>query len=760
MFNTDTSQFNEEQPIEKKSNNKILIIMVVVVLLVVAIATFFIFKSNQQVITPVVTNPEEIKTNVLQTEVGTSTENLATSTIPEAIEKITFADFYKEPAPLPDFKIINYKLPLNVKIDTLNYHDVSRKFDLTNGLSSLDANGFAILDNPAPTEINNFYSAYSFLAKKDIPLLITSDFLLHYHQNKVKQIFKDIEENIFYDNLFKITRVLYESSKTRYEARLSQIGDVNDSVLEGERLATAYFAVTLKLLEPTSNQIDPNGKDFNKFSTQEAQALYFNILPYLQNDVTEELRLIKEAGSTKKSPVLLYQRNYADFSVPGEYRGNERLYNFYLASTWLNSVFPLVIKDNTCPTCLLDKYDAYLNLIAASFITKDFASDQNLKNRWALVYKLISYHKGLRDDLTYLDYDKEMQKLFGDNYDPETIFAEINPDKTKNLEKLRTNLLAITFNEFQGALDKKTEKPKLGFKLLTDYYWPNSYIFNRLQTSNLGKYQGITAKENNVTICSYDNFNRCNGSGLDIIGLIRDKLPSYDYWVENTNYAGYDQKIAALRSEFTKTLIWQTNRYWSLLGVLKSMFEQNSGQMQIYAQTEAWQQRLIDTAVAAWIDLQLPLESLLPASEEVSGGLSNVSTLNNNYYIEPNYSLIQKLIADNEMINGMMEALNINKQAGSVTLSLKDENEKLKRIEAIMKKELSNEVLNSDDQAFIASLAKEYSLSTPPAQQLNVKFNTSSYYEMINVKFISLVYQLGEGKFIALGPIFSFTEKR
>lgn len=761
MFNTDTSQFNEEQPAEPKSNNKTIMIMVAVVLLVVAVASFLVWKSlNKPKPLPVVIIPEEIKTNVLQTDISTSTENLATSTIPEAIEKITFADFYKEPAPLPDFKIKDYKLPLKVKIDVLNYNSVSRKFDLTKGLSSLDNNGFAILDNPAPTEINNFYSAYGFLAKRDIPLLITSDFLLHYHQNKVKQIFKDIEEDVFYNHLFKITKTLYESSKIRYEARLALIGDVNDSILEGERLATAYFAVTLKILEPTSSQIDPNGKDLNKFSPQEAQNLYFNILPYLQNDVSEELRLIKEAGVTKKSPVLLYQRKYTDFSVPTEYRDNERLYNFYLASTWLNSVFPLVIKDKDCPDCLLDKYDAYLNLIATSFITKDFASNQDLKNRWALVYKLISYHKGLRDDLTYLDYDREMKKLFGDTYDPEIIFAERNPDKTKNLEKLRTNLLAISFNDFQGALDKKTEKPRLGFKLLTDYYWPNSYIFSRLQKDNLGLYQGTTTKEQNITVCGYADYHRCNGFALDIIGLVRDKLPTYQYWVENTNYVGYDQKISTLRSEFSKTLIWYTNHFWFLLGIFKTMFEQNNGQMQIYAQTEAWQQRLVDTAVAAWIDLQLPLESLLPASEEVSGGLSNIATIDNNYYIEPNYSLIQKLIAENEMISGMMEALNINRQVGSVTLALKEENEKLKKIEVIIKKELSDEMLNSDDQAFIASLAKEYSLSSTPIQKISLKFNAGYSDESINVKFMSLVYQLGGSKYIAIGPILSFVEKR
>jgi hypothetical protein len=759
MFDTNTSQFKNELPVEEKMSKKTLIIIILVVVLVIGGISFAVFKylTRPQAPAPVVEIPKEVIPAVLPTEVSTSTDLMATSTIPEEIEKITFADFYKEPVLPTDLKIKDYKLPLNVKIDTLNYHDVSRKFDLSKGLTSLDTNGFTLLDNPAPTEINNFYGAYSFLAKKDIPLLITSDFLLHYHQNTVKQVFKEIEENVFYEHLFKITRALYDSSKTRYEARLAQIGDVNDSVLEGERLAMAYFAVTLKILEPTTTQVDLNSSDPNKFTVKESQGFYFSVLPYLQNDVTEELRLIKEANGVKKSPVLLYQRNYSDFSVPAEYRSNEKLYNFYLASTWLNSNFPLVINDKNCPTCLLDKYDSYINLIAASFITKDFASNQDLKNRWALVYKIISYNKGLRDDLTYLDYDREMKKLFGDNYDPESIFAERNPDKTKNLEKLRTNLLAITFNDFQGAIDKKNDKPKLGFKLLTDYYWPNAYIFNRIQ-AGLGLYQGEKAKPNNTTVCNNTVLNRCNGSGFDIIGLIRDKLASHDYWMENTNYIGYDQKIATLRSEFSKTLIWHTNRFWSLLGMFQTMFEQNDGQMQIYSQTDSWQRRLVDVAMAAWIDLQLPLETLLPASDDNTGNLSSTSATDDDYYIEPNYYLIQKIIADNEMINGMMEALNVNRQVGSVALLLKDENEKLNKVEVIIKKELNDELLSSDDRAFIGSFAKQYSLIGKPVQQFTSRIDNKYMYESVNMKFMALVYQLGDSKFIAIGPILSFKE--
>ena len=106
----------------------------------------------------------------------------------------------------------------------------------------------------------------------------------------------------------------------------------------------------------------------------------------------------------------------------------------------------------------------------------------------------------------------------------------------------------------------------------------------------------------------------------------------------------------------------------------------------------------------------------------------------------------------------MMEALNVNRQVGSVALLLKDENDKLKKVEAIMKKELNDEVLSSDDRAFIGSLAKQYSLIGKPIQQFTSRIDNKYMYESVNMKFMALVYQLGDSKFIAIGPILSFKE--
>lgn len=750
-------------------DNKILVIGVLVAIIIIFVIVYFAVsyvsqnKKNPDAVKPVSVTATTTSTTtlaVLPSELATSTESLASSTALNELEKYNFTDFYQEPAPIPDFDFKDYSLPVNVKIDALNYYDISRKISLDEGLNNLNNNGFSVLENPSAKEITDFYSAYYWLSNKQVPLLITSDFILHYHQNVVKQTFKDIEENIFYDNLRNISRILYESSKKRYEARLAKIGNVNDQILEGERLATAYFAVALKLLEPDVSQVDKDGKDSTKFSSDDAIKFSFTILPYLQNDAGQEIPLIKAARENKKSPVLLYNRNYTDFVVPNEYRRTAKLYNFYLASTWLNSVFPLEIKDKKCPSCLLDKDDSRLSLIAATFITKDFSADQELKNRWALVYKLISYSKGLRDDLTYLNYNDAMKNLFGENYDPEVIFAEDNVDASKNIEKLRASLLSLNFNKSQGALDKTISKPRLGFKLLSDYYWPNNYVFSRLVNENVGDYNGEKVGPNNYTICRSGN-KRCNGFGLDIIGLVTDKLNKSVYWLENTNFSKYLEQLLALKLEIKNTSVWHNNNFWSTLGSIKTIFENNNGQMQIYASTDSWQQRLTNSAAAAWLDLQFPLEQLKIAGAQVKTGLVSEVAFNDNFYIEPNYSLIQKLIADNEMIYGMLDVMGVNSQVTSIAVNLREENAKLRQISELIKKELNGETLNSEEQSFINTFAKQYKLAQVPGNQINLKVDDKTFlYESVGVKLMALVYQLNEGKYIAVGPVFSYQERR
>ncbi len=508
--------------------------------------------------------------------------NIALADIP--IEYLTFSDFYKAPDSsfAPGFS--DYELPLNVKIDIRNYNDIARKLNLDPAIESLNANGFALIDNPWKNEAGDFYSLYAKLSEKQVSPFVSSDFILYYYQLMSKKIFKDIEENIFYENLWSIVQELYDVSKARYEARLASIGNVNDSILEGERLETAFFAVALELLKPAAGQVASADKldASGKFQASEAAKFYFVVPPYLRDDVLKEVELIRAAADKGKSPVMRYQRDYSEFRVPRDYRGNAKLNNFYLTTKWLNSVFPLDYRGTSCRECLFDREDWRLGMIAASFISSDFSNLTQTKNQWARIYKVMSYFKSLREDLNYVNYRDASRTLFGENYDVAALFDDDNPEAKDNLEKLRASLEKIEFSPFLGALDRKetVANSRRGFKMMAEDYSPNDYIFKNLSYPQTGLYGGGNkAGANNVTACWVNlSFNRCNGFALDAVNLVQP-LSGLGYFDENTNYASYQEAAASLRSKLNDDSVWQSSRYWSTLAALSAYLNTERSQL-------------------------------------------------------------------------------------------------------------------------------------------------------------------------------------
>jgi len=754
----------------------LLIVALVATIIILLLAVFFILNKYL----PKSEQPLEEK-NTVQGEEASSTPVLpdfnqpdkATSTLDNlqfsdlAIEYLSFADFYEAPNNQIESKIPEYKLPLNVKIEVINYYDISRKINLDPGLEELNNNGFTILDNPWHQEAPDFFSVYNNLDQKQIPLLLTSDFIIYYYQNVLKKAFKDIEENVFYDNLWSINQELYNIAKNRYEARLAAIGNVNDSILEGERLEMAFFAVSLELLKPADDQIITQGTldDQNKFSFSDVNRFYFVAPPYLKDDVVREVKLIRNAQGQTKSPVMLYNRDYTEFTVPVDYRSNAKLNNFYLTTKWLNSIFPLNYQDKNCVGCLLDKEDWRINLIAASLISQDFSSLPELKNKWARIYKVISFFKGLREDLNYVHYRDSLIKLFGEDYQVDQLFDDRNQDAQTNLEKLRQQLLTYDFSELQGAFNKNNslDRSQLGFKMLAEAYWPNSYLFGRLTTPTVGLYLGKEPGKNNITFCQILNVKRrCNGFAWDLVNLV-NPIGDNDYFIENTNYENYTQEVTKLKNQLNKDQIWQTTNYWSTLNLIKTFLEMDKQDLPLFTHSSKWRDKTLNTAAAAWINLQLPLEKFSINQIFQGQGLNNFSSYNESSYIEPNLNLVNELIADANMLLKMLSTLQLDYEIGSAFQNIQTAQNNLIALKKIIIKELTNEELTSDDNETIINFAKQWKVE--PAEdrdkQLSLRYptqKTSLKENLSRLKLLVLIHQRADNRIISIGPIWNYQE--
>jgi hypothetical protein len=687
----------------------------------------------------------------------------------EAAEKYFPGDFYKAPDAPVDFTAA-YSLPLNIKTDAANYYDFSRKINLDESLADLNSSGFAIIDNPF-SAAENFYEAYRELNSRQIPPFVTADFIAYYYQNITKLAFKKIESAVFYDALWQTNKKLYESAKERYEKKYSSGTLINDISLEAARRELAFLAVSLSLLQPAKDQVGGGsglGGD-GKFSSSEAEEFSFHLPEYLKSDVSLELSLIRAAGTAAKSPVLLYERDYQNFSIPAEYQANERLKNFYLASLWLSSVWPLYPKSVDCPNCFLDKEDWRVSLYAALLLSDDLASSQDLKNQWAQIYKIKSFFSGLRSDLSYLHYRAALDKVFGaDKKAADSLSGE---NLNINLVSLAEEIAKIDLPLIEGGRDKKNlaEKPYIGLKMLAEAYWPSEYIFANLTATSAGAYRGSLKEAGKISTACVDKgkntANRCLPLAGDIINLASDQAVSGAHYASNTDYEFYSSRFAGLKKELANftDASWHSNIFWLTLDVVKKNFSVADSVKPTFARAPAFSQKF--WAQSFWINSQLPPDAFVFYESKPSrlGDEEAENDLVSYGFIEPNQILAGELLSNTKMIIDFLTALKIGEQGGAALYDLKKLEENLALIKAIIDKEAKSENLSAEDYKFIANLYREFAVGKKGAKILEIKSaggDQKMLEKLDGIKFLLAIYARGTEKIIVAGPIFNYQEGR
>ncbi|MEI7452420.1 MAG: DUF3160 domain-containing protein [Candidatus Falkowbacteria bacterium] len=709
---------------------------------------------------------------------GLTTDNgLADS---QKIEYLTFADFYNEPSKSYQVNLNNYNLPLDIKTAVLNYYDVSRKLNIDNNLTELNNLGFTTMDNQLKSvddktlPADNFFSAYKTLNTLGLPLLFTSDFITYYYQNINKKIFKDIEKNVFYNNMWDISSKMFEVARDRYNQRLAQVGNINDPILEGARMEMAYFATALEIMQPTKEQIGNNSDRSAKelFTNAEAKYYAFTVPEYLKVDVDREVALIREHGQKIKSPVLLYPVDYSDFALPVDYVNSAKLTNFYLTTRWLNSPFPAYYQSAACPSCSLDIDDWRVRVVAANYIAQDLFNDYYLKAKWAGIYKVMGYFKGLRGGLTFVNFRDALSEVFGTDAKIEELFDSKNPAMPDNFKKLQDKVLTYTFGDIESAYKlKEVGNPnKVGAAMLLEPYWPNNYIFGALSYPTVGLYKGkyATKPNSNTTACQINNLaERCNGFGLDMINLIHPVPSSNNYFVENTNYNNYTSSTVVLKDSISYIKSnWNYNNFWSTLKMLQSSLSDDQSIRPVFARNDIYDKKEINRSLATWVNLQLPMDVFDPYKEKTG---SAMGATNNDYfksvqyaYVEPNLGLIDELIANAEMTDKMFQALKIYNDVSSASGDLRDLLYRLNILRGIMVKELNSQNIEDADYQFLDKLSKEYQVKTNATKSFVISGkNGSSITESLpDIKLELLIQKRGNDLILNVGPAFNYWEKK
>lgn len=178
-----------------------------------------------------------------------------------------------------------------------------------------------------------------------------------------------------------------------------------------------------------------------------------------------------------------------------------------------------------------------------------------------------------------------------------------------------------------------------------------------------------------------------------------------------TEYEGedtsYDKQLNELKAQFDEFDVadWNRNLYWSWLYALKPLLEEFSEGYPTFMQTEAWQDKELNTALASWTELRhdtilYAKQSYTPTFEMTPPPLKPVVG-----YVEPVPEFYARMLALTSMTKQGLAQLNaLNNEERARLESLE---RILDNLIDISKDELENKELNEADYEFIRNFGEE-----------------------------------------------------
>jgi len=670
-----------------------------------------------------------------------------------------------------------------------------------------------------------------------VPIFITTDSVLHYYHLVFSSTLLRLERSIFFDSLWQMDKDLLESSMNLYK-------QTNDPLIkEAARRNMAYFSVALKLLQPkdeqilTAQRLKEKGDNYsydsikimcgssltntkcirdyietnfpNEFSKNSLEKYQFIIPEEVKKEVNEEINLIETHKEWEFSPIFIYKEDYSQYVPRGHYTKGEKLKNYFKAMMWHGRMTMLIngskdLKDRGS-ICMEDgivsKENAQIQTLQASLISQEFRKKKDIQDKWRKMYAITSFLVGYSDDLGPYEYIEVLDKVFTDN----------NIDSSK-IDLLQKELFAIPFNPqiYSGLGECQLYPPydseqalnylkqTKGFRFMGQRYTLDSDIFFRLVSPFTGVYKSPADNLAFTTVITETGrLVRGFPRGLDIMALLDSSRAKY--WLHqfgDDNYTEYSSSFSELEqqiNDFTPS-DWFKNVYQSWLYTLQPLLEKFTEGYPTFMQTNAYQDKSLNTALSSWAQLRhdtilYPKQSYTMG--EGGGGPGHAPARG---YVEPIPEFYNRLLALTKMTGkGLKNLLTSEEQEQIIPSSYSAlSNEKqdifnqlslvIEKLLEISKKELENKELNEDEYQFIdyfgdvssnliETLLKSNEvgnivgmdeiLKSTVVADVHTDGNTLQVLEegVGKIKAMVVAYQLPDKRIlIGVGPVFSYYE--
>lgn len=712
--------------------------------------------------------------------------------------KLALASCYQMEGFTIDLDAPSYALPLALG-GIVNLADVRSKLGLGEDEQELlRDNGFAVIPWGTTDDI---VGPYETLKDRGVPIFITSDTLLHLYHIQFNEILRRLEEGEFFDSIVYMSKAMLERAVQDY-------GAFSDSDLkEAARRNAAYFAVALTLLQTPTEGYDEEAEreaieqwnlehPWDQKEFVPVTKVDYSVPAWIAADVQREVDNIEGHEGFKPSAIFntsdscncylgaCYCEDYSQYVPRGHYTRSEMLKRYFKAMMWYGRMAFLLKGGDEA---LVSEEDAGLATIQASLIAAELpdveTGETTAQNIWDRVYSVTAFFVGTADDLTPYEYVEAMEKVFGTEFQA----SELADDG--KLLSLKTELAQMRNPEIYGGsgvcvIYPPITKDKLyeclastkGMRLMGQRFVPDSYMFQNLVSPAVGMYVGdgepFTMKVTGAGPA------RCFPRGLDVMAVLGSQR-AYEILVAegDTEYEGedtsYDAQLAQLKSEFEGFDVadWNRNLYWSWLYALQPLLQEFSDGYPAFMQTEAWQDRELQAALASWTELRH--DTILYAKQSYTPVLAGVAPQPEPVvvgYVEPVTEFYARMLALTSMTReGLAQLEALSQEEDSRLDSLE---EVLQRLLAISIAELEGRQLTEDDYSFIEYFGEELEAviagveaegkETTLIADVHTDANPPEQVLEEGVGYVDLIvaaYMVPDGRIIVgAGPVLSYYE--
>ena len=530
-------------------------------------------------------------------------------------------------------------------------------------------------------ESRDWASAFINIYSKDLPLFLSSDFILSTLHNSYDAILQTIEWQFLEPNLKELLHAMYD----RFPSLVSNYGDDGRF---GEILKDVDLYISMALSLAEGEVYAPQYDNPDKY--QEVMA------------AVEKEEMVSMTLFTKSR---LRKLDFSQFTPRGHY--NKEIYtgesittleNYFKAMMWLGRIDFLMTAPPDNPWETGWTADELRRMQLGALLTNEVLYGCGKVENLTRHEQIISFMVGPDDNLSTLEL-KGVKEQFLTK--PGDLFNE------DNFEAFRKGLNAsddygqkIMSNFFY--VDPYSSDPGLlpvSFKLLGQKFLVDSYVFSEVV------FDRIIFEGKKVWRPLPDPLDAMAALGNeDALALLERELDQYKY---ASKMAGLKYLIDAYDEEF-----WEQSLYNTWLGAIRALNPPSSSNgLPYFMQTSAWHHEKLNTQLTSWA--QLRHDNILYGKQSYTGGTGCSYPYT---YVEPYPELYNNLQQFADQASGFFSEVLSDQQVESkdqIIAYYDGYAQIMEKLGNIAQKELEGVKLSEGDVTFLKTMINGYMASGP-----------------------------------------------